>query len=232
MSYKGIQHEANKGRLCHLFAFSAGSAMVAYGHDPGNTYWGCLTKSGTLYAVNSTGPVSCKSADVQVKWHERGEEGQVGPEGAQGPAGPQGLTGPTGDTGAQGPEGPQGPQGPAGATGEQGPAGPTGAQGPAGLAGPAGPAGTSGVSGIEWISVTSAKGFADYFTTVDANCPAGKVATGGGFQKTDSSTMIYYSMPIMNGGVATGWRVYGSMPLLEIHGNWSVMSYAVCVNAT
>lgn len=115
--------------LALTLAFSAGSVFVAYGNDPGLTYYGCLSKiGGLLYKVNSAAPPKCLSGDGQVKWNEQGPPGAQGMQGAPGPEGPLGPAGPQGGPG---------PQGPAGADGAPGPAGPAGPQGEPGQAGAA-----------------------------------------------------------------------------------------------
>ena len=71
-----------------------------------------------------------------------------------------------------------------GAPGPQGPAGASGAKGDAGPAGPAGPAGADGVSGYEVVTKTADQTggtFSDTIAFADSvDCPAGKVAVGGG----------------------------------------------------
>jgi hypothetical protein len=73
-----------------------------------------------------------------------------------------------GKPGVQGEAGPAGERGPAGADGAAGPPGPQGAPGAAG-----------GIAGYEVVTVgTESSSTAD--KSVFADCPAGKVATGGG----------------------------------------------------
>ena len=206
-------------------AFSAGSVFVAYGDTSGATYYGCIkANGGTLYNVNTNAELSCKAGDTPVSWNEDGPQGLQGPAG---PQGEQGVPGPAGADGATGPIGPQGEPGPAG------PAGPQGLQGIPGPVGATGPQGPSGLAGLEWVSVTRNYGSFEYFTTVDANCPAGKVALSGGFDKSSSDVHIARSMPILDAAnVATGWRVHGSLPILDVHGDWSVTAFALCGNAS
>jgi hypothetical protein len=88
------------------------------------------------------------------------------------------------------------------------------------------------MTGLEWVSFTRNYGPLEYSTTVDANCPAGKVAVAGGFDKSSGETEIYRSMPILNeASVATGWRVFGEMAILSVHGEWSVTAFALCATA-
>ena len=229
--------------LALVLVLTAGSALVASGNTQGTTFYGCLASNGQIYAVSTTGTVGCKKGDLQIKWNEQGPEGMMGPDspqGEKGDPGDQGIQGPAGekgDTGDQGPQGPVGEKGDPGDQGLQGPAGEkgdtgaTGAMGPVGASGPQGIPGRNGVAGLQWVSVTNQKGTFDFFTTVDANCPAGKVALAGGFDVSDTSTAINRSMPILNGaGAATGWRVYGSMPELPIHYGWTVTAFTLCAN--
>ncbi|ADB49551.1 collagen-like protein [Conexibacter woesei] len=70
----------------------------------------------------------------------------------------------------------RGRQGP---SGERGTTGPQGAAGPTGATGPAGPAGLAGVQAVDGASKRIPSGGADGAPT--ANCPAGKVVIGTGF---------------------------------------------------
>lgn len=230
-------------------AFSAGSALVASGDTSGPTYYGCLkANGGTLYNVNMDAGLSCKSGDTPVSWNQDGPQGLQGPAGPQGEPGPQGPQGEQGEQGIPGADGAVGPMGSHGEPGPDGPAGPAGPTGPQGLRGPmgmpgmpgapgpvgaTGPQGPSGLSGLEWVSATRNYGPLEYSTTIDANCPAGKIALSGGFDKSASDIAIFRSMPILNdANVATGWRVYGQMPTLDVHGEWSVTAFALCGNAS
>ncbi len=101
--------------------------------------------------------------------------------------------------------------------------GATGAPGPAGPAGPAGPPGPAGVSGYQVVrdnGIPTPSGT----STFTVNCPAGDVATGGGFQGPGAT--LNESYPSAGGG---GWTVTvtasGPVP------GESAMEYAVCVNA-
>jgi hypothetical protein len=119
--------------------------------------------------------------------------------------------------------GPKGAPGPNGAPGAPGPAGPTGDKGDKGYTGATGPAGVSEyqvVSAGQWV--VKGGNFA-----VQAVCPAGKKALGGGHDTpwaaaVDQSRPIY---PNMN-----GWTVMGN----NINADAGyVYAYAVCakVNA-
>jgi hypothetical protein len=222
-------------------SFSAGSAFVAYGDEASPTFYGCLKSSnGTLYDINSNGPVECKKHDTPIRWNQEGPQGlqgSAGPQGEQGIPGADGATGPMGPQGEQGPMGPAGQQGEQGPQGEPGPVGPAGPQGSQGLQGPQGPAGAtgpqgpSGMAGLEWLSVTREYGPLEYFTTIQVGCPAGKVAISGGFDASTRDAVVLESMPILNSAnAATGWRVFGEMPPLDIHGEWSVTAFALCAS--
>ena len=235
--------------LALALTFSAGSVLVASGADPGLTYYGCMTsKGGTLYNVNTNGTVSCKSGDTPVSWNQEGPQGLQGPagpqgeQGAQGPAGPQGeqgIAGPDGhqgETGLTGPEGPQGPQGFPGPQGPPGPQGQPGLQGPQGFPGPMGPQGPAGISGITVVSQTNNKGPFEYFTIVDALCPSGKVALGGGFNQTDSVDVhVIQSQPLVasGSGLAIGWRVHAVVHAVTgpVPG-WQATAWAICASAS
>lgn len=127
--------------LVVVLAFSAGSAFVALGSEPGVTYYACLAKSnGELYNVRTEGEPACRPNDSVISWNE------TGPEGPSGPQGEPGEKGDKGDAGEPGPQGETGPEGPEGQPGEPG------APGPQGETGPEGPAGASGVVGIQGIT--------------------------------------------------------------------------------
>jgi hypothetical protein len=102
------------------------------------TFYGCLSGSGSLRQVSTASAPSCGNNETLVTWSQVGPQG---PQGATGPQGPHGSTGPQGPQGATGAVGPQGPEGPRGIQGPQG------AQGPQGPAGPGGPSNTVLCSG-------------------------------------------------------------------------------------
>jgi hypothetical protein len=232
-----------------MLAVGAGSVILAQDHQA-PTYYACLkAKQGTLYniVVSPDQPKSCSKGDIEVSWNQEGPTGPIGPQGLQGepgptgpqgPAGPQGEPGPAGDTGEagpQGPAGPQGEQGPKGDQGEPGPQGATGANGPEGPAGPQGPQGPAGFSDVKVVSATNTKGAFDFFTTVDAHCPAGKVATGGGYEHTDYWALhVIDSKPKFNEstGVPTGWTVHAVLHAPIEGPGWFVTSYAICADAS
>ena len=75
------------------------------------TFYGCLTSTGTLKQVSTATVPTCGNNETRVTWS------QIGPQGPQGAQGPQGSIGPQGLQGLAGPQGPTGPQGPAGTAG-------------------------------------------------------------------------------------------------------------------
>ncbi|MEO5576420.1 MAG: hypothetical protein ABIR67_05840 [Gaiellaceae bacterium] len=184
-----------------------------------------------------------------------GPTGAQGPQGSQGPQGEMGaglrVTGSVADTAdlpasasvgdayivtatghlhvwngtafvdaglVRGPAGPAGPQGTVGATGPQGLAGPAGADGADGADG--------GLAGYEIVTAPPI-GIADsdYDVVGVANCPAGKVAVGGGVSLADptsSVVLIAESKPTAGGA---GWTV---TVLNTDFAAASMTPYAVC----
>jgi hypothetical protein len=112
--------------------------------------------------------------------------------------------GPQGDRGAQGPIGPQGPVGPQGLQGERG---------------------LPGISGYQ--IVTSVSSFSSEGNrSATADCPAGKVAIGGGgrvFGGVDGIA-LHASDPSEDG---SGWSV-GAHEIVSTASTWSVGTYAIC----
>jgi len=73
------------------------------------TFYGCLTGTGTLKQVSTAGVPTCGNNETRVTWSQVGPQG---PQGATGAQGPQGSTGPQGPQGATGPQGAAGTSGP------------------------------------------------------------------------------------------------------------------------
>jgi hypothetical protein len=119
----------------------------------------------------------------------------------QGPAGPQGETGPQG---VPGPEGPAGPTGPAGADGADG-----------------------GLAGYEIVTGSPVAVGGLEVATAAANCPAEKLAIGGGVSVTDPALagLMVESRPLALGG---GWSV---SVYNDTEDPTSITPYAVCANA-
>ena len=96
-------------------------------------------------------------------------------------------------------QGPAGPQGATGAAGPQGPAGPAGSAGPAGA--PGALAGYQIVTGVAFAIAAS-----DFDVSGSVDCPAGKVAVGGGVTLADpgGGVALLESSPKPLGA---GWNV-------------------------
>ena len=90
----------------------------------------------------------------------------------------------------------------------QGPPGPTGPAGPTGPLGPAGPAGGLSATGIQVVRVVSEQIPVGFNSSVSATCPAGTLATGGGFEDVQATAInVGRSAPIITDGKATGWLI-------------------------
>lgn len=139
--------------LAAALAFSAGSALVAYGSESSKPLYACVhNKSGQVKMAPDGSQTQCGNQETLIAWNQQGPQGEMGPPGPQGEPGPEGQRGPQGFPGPQGPPGPQGNPGP------QGPPGPAGVLAP------------------QWISTTLT--FQGNGTAV-VNCPAGRVALNG-----------------------------------------------------
>lgn len=213
---------------------------------------GCYaTKDGALRVIDAEAGQPCDNKEQPITWSQTGPQGAQGPagpagmQGMPGPVGPQGAQGLPGSAGAQGVPGPIGPQGVQGEPGAVGPAGSTGPQGVPGAVGPLGPAGPQGVpgaaglSGYEIVSVDSA--FDSSSTKLlSADCPAGKVALGGGADlfpslvdpnRDTAPVVLRASTPSIGNGVTPGWFAQSS----EIGAYtfaWHMVVYAVCATVT
>lgn len=98
--------------------------------------------------------------------------------------------------GVQGPPGPQGSQGPQGPQGPPGPTGPQGPQGPAGS-----------ITGRMVVHEEKIVEQGDGLDVLTAQCPPGKVATGGGYHVGEAGTNeVRGSVPLGPTG-AQGWLV-------------------------
>jgi hypothetical protein len=91
------------------------------------------------------------------------------------------------------------------------------------------------MNGLEWISVTNAKGAADFFTDLIADCPDGKMVINGAVRRSDGYIVItkFGPSPLPDVGTPTSWHVRAEINALTdpIHGNWNVTAYALCANA-
>lgn len=183
-----------------LVATSADFASATNEQQPyiaaDGTIHGCVNSGGHLRLVEVDS--ACRPHEQSVTWAQTGQQGDAGPKGD---AGSKGDAGPKGDTGAQGATGPAGPAGQQGDTGTQGPAGPTG---------PQGPAGASGLAGVHVVTVSKNVGLLD-MVDVDAKCPDGEIATGGGWYLPGTDAQSYgselHSNPIVSGTTPVGWTV-------------------------
>jgi hypothetical protein len=208
-------------RIAWVAAAAVGGAGLVVGvagasvPDADGVIHGCYAKSnnvlqakGDLRVVDAG--VACKSTELPVSWNQQGQPGATGP---QGPAG------------AQGPEGPAGPQGPEGPAGPAGPAGPEGPQGPAG-----------GIGAVhEVFDIGSFDSVATKRLTV--HCPAGELATGGGFNVGYSfdqlrpPVAVQLSLPVTEEGQKVGWVVEAT-EVVPTTANWSLVVSAECTPAS
>lgn len=131
-----------------------------------------------------------------------------------------------GERGPRGAMGPAGPQGPKGEKGDQGLHGQPGAQGPAGEDG------KDGVSGYEILNA-EARWATGGTTQTIANCSAGKVALGGGYEidgtanGSAADTEIVDNGPVYKDGSAAAWRVAG-VPAGEVN----VKAWVICASVS
>jgi len=232
---------------------------------PNGVITGCYerkngNKGSELRVIDVEVGQKCSSKDQQITWNQTGPagpQGIPGPAGAQGvpgPMGPQGIPGTPGAPGSIGPQGERGvpgpvgtpgapglpgPIGPQGVQGEPGPVGPTGVQGIPGAQGLPGPQGAPGLSGYEIVSSKTA--FDSTTTKVAvADCPAGKVALGGGAEIFPSladpnhytaPVVLHASLPSYGNGVPAGW-VAQSSEIAPYTFEWHMLVYAICANVT
>jgi hypothetical protein len=160
----------------------------------------------------------------------KGETGPAGPAGPKGDKGETGNVGPAGAAGAAGPAGPAGPQGEPGAAGPAGTKGETGERGLQGIqgeAGPQGPKGDSGSSQFQVQMVSTSKTFSSGgLETVSVTCPAGMIATGGGFRGGGSwEWYLSESGPTASGN---GWQV----GVMQAYQPATGTVYAMCATGT
>lgn len=214
-----------------VVAVAVGGVAVASGAVLGSdtVINGCYNNRNGGLRVDPSGS-GCRNSESAIQWNKTGPAGPAGPTGAAGPTGPAGSAGPAGVAGPQGPAGPPGPDGVAGPPGALGPTGP---QGPAGL---------PGLAGVEVVTNSATS----LFVTVDplsvtAQCPSGKVATGGGagyrqytLYGNAVSLRLEENRPTDDG---RGWQAsVGNYPsLLEVaklFGAYRLTVYAVCAQAS
>ena len=127
-----------------------------------------------------------------------------------------------------GPPGPPGRPGRPGRPGPQGPPGPMGSQGPIG---PPGPASTQVVTSDSG-SLANRTGL----FTVIARCPAGTIATGGGYTANFPGSQLFLNTnePDPSSGQPTGWRVGLDLGATGVANGSSLFftAYAVCAPGT
>jgi hypothetical protein len=101
--------------------------------------------------------------------------------------------------------------------------------GPPGPVGPVGPGGPPGVSGFQPVFTTGAVN-TTAFKTLNANCPAGKRALGGGVAITPSSagTAVAITRSYV-GGNATGWET-AARETTAFAGSWGLNAVVICAN--
>jgi hypothetical protein len=120
------------------------------------------------------------------------------------------LTGPRGGAGSQGPRGERGERG------ERGDPGTDGQRGPRGAAGAAGPRATS-----TYAVTATTEGSGGQLLVVDAQCRAGDVATGGGFETT--GTMLQsMGEPLL---APRGWR---AVAMAAVDETSTLTAMAIC----
>jgi hypothetical protein len=158
-----------------LFAALGGSAYAAVTVTGKNIQDGTVTGKDVKNRSLGTKKLSTKAVSSLT-----GQPGPAGPQGAKGDSGQQGPAGPTGETGPKGETGPAGPQG------------------------PAGPAGPSAISGWEYRVSPGVYLPPKVANPVQANCPGGKKALGGGASSTGTNAYVIDSAPTDDG---TGWVV-------------------------
>lgn len=163
-----------------------GSASIAAASVPSGTgvINGCRsTLLGTVRVIDAETGQRCMGGEQALNWNQRG---------------PQGVAGPAGPSGATGSAGPAGPIGPAG---------PTGAQGPTGPAGPRGPAATPSLIVSHVVNHFTIPAHAGQ--SGEAQCPAGTIVTGGGYDLGEGS--LAEGQKIVDNDVASGdtsWSVF------------------------
>lgn len=217
---------------------SGGVINACYQNHSGNLSV-LLPNGGKSDQGNGDHSGGCGKDQTPISWNQagaQGPQGAIGKTGAQGPQGATGAQGPQGaigKTGAQGPQGANGTQGLSGAQGPQGAKGASGAQGSQGAQGPAGTQGPQGPSGASNIDVQTAVFTVpgnDSLTGLNAACPSGQVATGGGvsFSPGSSEAFITEDSPsaFAPNGAPNGWvgGLNNTNSLAQV-----LTVYAVCV---
>lgn len=175
------------GLIGVLAAVGVGYAAIP---DGAGKLTGCyLSGSGQLRLIDveATPAQTCRTNETQVSWNQQGPKGEQGIQGIQGVQGDQGIPGVKGDQGVKGDTGPQGPKGDTGAPGPN----------------------TLGRKHV--VGETKAFAPGGQFTTVVASCPAGEIATGGGFNAGSTvSGDPGFTVQASGPGDGESWRFAGS----------------------
>ncbi|MFJ3310309.1 hypothetical protein ACIPSA_46430 [Streptomyces sp. NPDC086549] len=183
----------------------AKDAQQSYIAEDG-TIQGCVNASGRLRLVEPDS--ACRDGEDSVTWNRTGPQGPVGPKGDKG------------DKGDAGEKGEKGEKGESGAKGDKGD---TGAQGPAGV---------DGVAGAHVVTATKDVAVLD-MVDVEARCPDGEIATGGGWYLPGSTAQSYgaalHSNPIVSGTTPVGWTAGFMNGGYEPH--YTATVYAICAKA-
>lgn len=180
--------------------------------------------SGSTYAATQFSGSQIKNGTVtKAKLHKSvqrqlAKADRPGPRGARGLRGLPGEAGPMGPQGERGAVGPAGPLGPAGARGERGLDGFSGPAGPAGPRGEAGGLDLSKITRVVGPDVTIQPGETE---TVEASCPAGQRATGGGYFSNIAHPAA--SLP----GISSWALIVNNDRSIEV----DVAAYVICVAA-
>ena len=113
--------------------------------------------------------------------------------------------------------------------GPMGPAGPIGPQGPPG---PAGPPGPSGVVGVHVVTATDSESGNNEPISATAECPAGEVAVGGGYNVSTTgnapNVVVSQSVPLGT-NPPTGWIASGETT--NSSATFTITAYALCTPA-
>ena len=211
------------------------SSSIAFADIPDSTTgvitacypkWHFVHLSGMLRVIDAQSGDRCKWSETTLTWNQEGPAGPAGPQGDAGPEGPQGVTGTAGTAGPQGVTGTAGADGPQGPSGPQGPPGPQGVTGTAGPAGPQGPAGPPGVSGLVVVTTASADStLPDKVQSAD--CPSGKVITGGGAQLLGNTGHVFLQSSYQE--TTTRWTAVAES--LDQTSPWHLQVQAICASA-
>jgi hypothetical protein len=129
------------------------------------------------------------------------------------------------------PAGPQGPKGDPGPTGSVGPAGPAGPSGPQGVQGSPG---SPGLAGYEVRVATTDFSGVDH-KTVGVDCPAGKVAVGGGANLVSlaaAAGKLALTVSQAKASVASGQGWFAAaQEVVPTDASWRLNVSVICANA-